>query len=247
MPNEEIPQEPTSRPFASRRARMALALAGLTAVGTGSYVVADRFSVEETAETTAGTPLRTSAGNQTEVGSVSSPASPAIRSSSQPAVPATPAPDESASARSASAEPRSDAERVKAAKSFAAKHGVTNFHPVIPRDQPELSAAAAAATVTTTGSAEQGKTMRIITAKGDLTGQLELGWVAGGITKVGEVSCSQTFRLANEEKPRKKPSMAVCWRTSAEKSVAAVTVNLHGKPSFSEGAAVIMREWRELG
>jgi len=143
--------------------------------------------------------------------------------------------------------PRSDAERVAAAKSFAAAHGVKNFHPVLPKDVPELSAAAAAAKVTTTGSVKQGATMRIITAKGDLTGQRELGWVAGGVMKVGRVSCSQTFQLANEEKPTRKPSLLICWRTSAAKSVATVAVNLRGRPSLKQSAEVIGREWGRLG
>ena len=239
MPNDEAPTEPKRRPLASRRIRLALGLAGLAVVGAGAYAVTDNLTGRD-AETTAGTsvpPGKTDAG-QVFADSVPGEVAPTTQPSSA---------GPSASATSKAAEPKTDAERVKAAKSFAAAHGVKNFHPVLPRQMPELTAAAENAKVRTTGSTAEGRTMRIITAEGDLTGQRELGWVAGGITKMGEVSCSQTFQLANEEKPGKKPSLLVCWRTSATKSVATVAVNLRGKPSQKESVEVIGREWRKLG
>jgi hypothetical protein len=230
-----MPEDETLKKLvASRRVRVGLGLAGLAVVGVSSYAVTDHLTAHEA--TTAGKSASSAAVDTDEAGvpGNADPSSPAATTS--PAATAGPG-----------SEPRTDAERVAAAKSFAADHGVKEFHPVLPKDVPELSAAAAAAKETSIGSVKQGWTMRIITAKGDLTGQRELGWVAGGVMKVGRVSCSQTFQLANEEKPTVKPSLLVCWQTSATKSVATVAVNLRGRPSPNQSAEVIRREWRKLG
>nr|WP_221377754.1 hypothetical protein [Actinoplanes polyasparticus] len=239
MSNDDFPKGPRSRSLASRGA-LAWGMAGLAVVGIGSYAVIDRSNGSDTVQTANGTSTPSASADVQEATADSLPTtstSPPTRSPS-PQTTAAPGP---------SAEPKSSAERVKAAKSFAAAHGVKNFNPVIPRDVPELSAAAAGAKVRSTGSVKAGRTMRIITAKGDLTGQRELGWVAGGIAKIGAVSCSQTFQLANEDKPAKKPTLLVCWRTSAAKSVATVSVNAKGRPSQSESVSVVNREWGKLG
>ncbi len=108
-------------------------------------------------------------------------------------------------------------------------------------------AAAESAKVTNIGSLQKdGGTMRVITAPGDLTGQRELAWVAGGISEHGTVKCSQTFKLANESKAEMRRNLLVCWRTSARKSVITAAVDLEGDPSTSESAAVIEREWAKL-
>ena len=232
MPNDDLPKEPRSR-FASRRSRLALGLVGLAVVGGGAYAVTDRLAGDETVKTAVGTSVPSVNAGQATADSV-------------PAESGKLTPSRSTAGPSAAAVATSNAERVKAAKSFAAAHGVKNFHPVIPKDVPDVSAAAAEASVKSTGSVKEGRTMRIITAKGDLTGQRELAWVAGGVTRVGPVSCSQTFQLANEEKPSKKPSLLVCWRTSRTRSVATVAVNLRGKPSQADSVKVIDREWRKL-
>lgn len=143
--------------------------------------------------------------------------------------------------------PKSAQERVKAAREAAEKDGVEVQHPLPQRAQAATMADPDSAKVTTTGSLKKDRgTMRIVTVQGDLTGQRELAWVAGGITDHGPASCSQTFKLSNEAKPAKRKNLLVCWRTSAAKSVVTVTVDLDGKPSVSKSLAVIDKQWRNL-
>jgi hypothetical protein len=92
-----------------------------------------------------------------------------------------------------------------------------------------------------------GGTLRVITAKFDLTGQRELLWPANGGKSVGGADCTQTFRFANNAKPSTKPNLLLCWRTSADRSVVTVLVNRNGKPSTAESVKVIDREWAKLG
>ncbi|MGK5678061.1 hypothetical protein [Actinoplanes sp. URMC 104] len=144
--------------------------------------------------------------------------------------------------------PKSAKERVAAARSLAAKHGAKLMHPVEPKNVPSaMSEAAANAKVTVVGSAKSGTTMRIVTARGDLTGQRELASVAGDVIPVGPVSCSQRFKFANEEKPAVRKNLLVCWRTAAQRSVVVLTADVHGKPSRHDTVETVNKQWSKLG
>lgn len=107
--------------------------------------------------------------------------------------------------------------------------------------------AAAGIKVVETGSLkEEGRTMRIVSARQDLTGQRELSWVADDREAVGDAWCTQTVRLSSDVEPAKHPTLLVCWRTSAEKSVYTVAVDLSGHPSKKDSVAIIDRVWSEL-
>ncbi|MEV4279502.1 hypothetical protein [Actinoplanes xinjiangensis] len=163
----------------------------------------------------------------------------------------TPQPGKTGGAmQAAKAEPSFEepAERVRKAREAAAKDGVEITRPLPARtENPAGEAAARAAEEVTIGSAKEGGTMRIVTVRGDLTGQREIGWVAGGVKKHGEVECSQRFRLYNEQEPKTRPNLLVCWRTSAERSVIVVDTKIGGRPAVAKSLAVIEREWRKLG
>ena len=101
--------------------------------------------------------------------------------------------------------------------------------------------------VTNTGSLNSAQgTMRLVTAKGDLSGLRELAWVADEGTKYGEVRCSKTFNFSSGTAPSERPTMLICWRTSAQKSVYTVAVKLSG-PTPPASVAMINREWARLG
>jgi hypothetical protein len=85
--------------------------------------------------------------------------------------------------------------------------------------------------------------MRVISAKFDLTGQKELLWAADGGLPVGDARCTRKFHFSNNEDPHVIPTMLMCWRTSAVKSVVVVSVSYHGKPAAAEAVAVLDREW----
>lgn len=138
-------------------------------------------------------------------------------------------------------------ERVRKAREAAEKEGVKITRPLPASANPAGAAAEAAAKEVTVGSAKEGGTMRIVTVRGDLTGQRELGWVAGGIERHGDASCSQTFKLYNEQEPKVRPSLLVCWRTSEKRSVLVVDTKLGGRPSVDKSLGIIQREWRKLG
>jgi hypothetical protein len=102
-------------------------------------------------------------------------------------------------------------------------------------------------TVSERGSVrEDGKMLRVVSARKDLTGYDELAWVAGAGKRVGSSRCTQEIRLSNEQKPKKRPTLLLCWRTSAERSVYTVAVNVKQKPSQRESVAAINKAWAKL-
>ncbi|AEV87589.1 hypothetical protein ACWT_6577 [Actinoplanes sp. SE50] len=139
--------------------------------------------------------------------------------------------------------PPSAKDRVDAARRAAAKDGVKITHPLPAKPDPEADGAKEV----TVGSAKKGQTMRIITAHGDLTGTHELAWVAGGITRHGDIQCSQQFKFYNEAAPKTRDNLLVCWRTSAHRSVITVDAKIGGHPPVAQSLAVINREWHKLG
>ncbi|BCY13912.1 hypothetical protein [Actinoplanes sp. L3-i22] len=234
LPGSEAPaaETATSRPK-RRRARAIAGAAGLAAVlGSGAYLTTNRLMAPE-ASTGAGTVIA---------------AAPATATSSAAATPAESGTDRQVkSADDHEDEPKSPAERVAAARKAAAKDGVKITHPLPAQDDPARIAAAGEAKEVTVGSAKQGATMRIVTAHGDLTGQHELAWVAGGVRKHGAVECSNKFKFYNEAEPKTRDNLLVCWRTSVKRSVITVDTKIGGRPAVARSLSVIDREWRKLG
>jgi hypothetical protein len=148
----------------------------------------------------------------------------------------SPSPDMSAS-------PKSAEQAVRDAREAAAKDGVPLMRP-----RPTATLAAAEVTATDSGSLKKdGTTLRLVSARGDLTGQRELGWVAGDAKRYGDATCSQTMQFANNEQPKKIANLLICWRTSATRSVATVMVNVNGHPSRAASVAALDKRWKELG
>jgi hypothetical protein len=130
-------------------------------------------------------------------------------------------------------------QRVAAIRSAAAKKGPGVLRP--------LPSASAPGDVTTTTSEQDGGTLKVVSARADLTGYRELGWVADPGEEVGSARCSDTIRLSVDAKPVKHPTLLICWRTSARKSVYTLAVKPKGKPSPKDSAAAIDRQWNRLG
>jgi hypothetical protein len=133
------------------------------------------------------------------------------------------------------------AERIAAARAAAAKDG-------FPIQRPLAAAQSGPVTVTNSGSLmRDGATLRIITAKYDLTGQRELAWAADGGEPVGNAHCTQNFHFSNNGTARERPTMLLCWLTSAGKSVVTVAVTKQGRPSTAASVATIDQQWAKLG
>ncbi|WIM94939.1 hypothetical protein ACTOB_006998 [Actinoplanes oblitus] len=103
--------------------------------------------------------------------------------------------------------------------------------------------------VTNSGDIRKDKaTMRVVSARSDLTGQRELAWISGAGESAGNgIECSQRIKLQNNDKAHVRRNLLLCWRVSANKSVYTVTVALNGQPSRSKSVAAIERRWAEMG
>jgi hypothetical protein len=134
-------------------------------------------------------------------------------------------------------------QRIAAARAAASKAGNTVKKPL-----PQIANAAGddSLTVTNDGSLAEGGTMRVITAHYDLTGQRELTWAADDGEMVGNAHCTQKFHFSNNQTPTERPTMLLCWRTSADRSVVTVAVTKQGRPNKQVSAAEIDKEWNRL-
>jgi hypothetical protein len=102
------------------------------------------------------------------------------------------------------------------------------------------------ATVSTYGP-DNGQSMRVTSARGDLTGQREMALVGDEGRPVGEARCTQTFRFSPDLPPSKKPTMLLCWRITKSKSVYVITTKPNGTPSEPETVTMLNKEWSKLG
>jgi len=106
----------------------------------------------------------------------------------------------------------------------------------------------AAVQVTNSGSLPRDHhTLRVVSARGDLTGQRELAWVADAGHPVGDALCSQNFRFNPGSSAGPRPTMLICWHTSADRSVYTVAVDIDHPPSERASVATIDRVWSTLG
>jgi hypothetical protein len=135
-------------------------------------------------------------------------------------------------------------QRISAARSSAAKAGFPLQRPLSPAS---AAAEAVPPTVTTIGSLEaDGATMRVVSARYDLTGQRELAWAADDGEQIGQAHCTQNFHFSNNGTARVRPTMLLCWHTSADRSVLTVAVTRSGRPSKPASVAVIDKLWAQL-
>jgi len=222
-----------------RRKQVLLGVAGLAAVlGAGAYVITaqvlDHRDATTTGDTGALAPMITPASATPSVDLSSAPPATASASASVSAAPpsATPSPSRSSSVD----------EQIRKAREKAAKDG----YPL----QRALTAGPHAESGPVSERSEPrpgGGSLRVITAKFDLSGQRELLWAADRGKAVGDSHCTQNFRFSNNTKPAIRPNLLLCWRTSADRSVATVLVDQKGKPSAAESVQIINREWAKLG
>jgi hypothetical protein len=89
-------------------------------------------------------------------------------------------------------------------------------------------------------------TLRVVSARADLTGQRELAWVVGAGEPVGGAQCTQKIQLSNNPKPKVRPSLLICWRTSAKRSAYTVAVDLNRAPSKAASVAALNEAWARL-
>ena len=101
--------------------------------------------------------------------------------------------------------------------------------------------------MTTDITQQDGEDLKTVSARQDLTGYQELGLAADKGVKYGDSRCTKTIRVSPKDKPRPRPTLLLCWRVSAHKSVYTVAVKLDGRPSAKLSLAAIDKRWAELG
>jgi hypothetical protein len=222
-----------------RRGKAAAGAVGLAALlGGTAYLITDQVAKRpETIATESGalSPLSAPSGPASSAPSAASSRADGVGSGATASTRMAPAASTSMS--------KSTAERIKEARANAAKHGVPLKHPL---PAPAAPVPASAVTVTNSGGPGDAATLRVISARADLTGQRELGWVADSGAVVGSAHCSQTVRFSSNGKASLKPNLLICWRTSATRSVVTVMVSMDGHPSRKDSVAALNKRWAEL-
>jgi hypothetical protein len=236
-----------SRPerFTRRRRTAVAGVVGLAAVlGGGAFLLADNLTDDPAAVTTdagASVPLDAAPAGSAPASAAADPASgPAGTPTKQGA-----APSKATVTTSATPRPKTTAEIIAEVRGAAAKATDNVKRPLTPTGVP---VADADVRVTESGSADApGGTLRVVSARQDLTGQRELSWVVGQKgEQVGAARCSQTIRISPDAPARERPTLLLCWRTSAAKSVYTIAVNLDQRPSKQASVAALTREWDRL-
>ncbi|BEL12326.1 hypothetical protein Q0Z83_105170 [Actinoplanes sichuanensis] len=89
------------------------------------------------------------------------------------------------------------------------------------------------------------ETLNVTSARQDLTGYQELASAVGGY-RSGNAQCTQSFRFSQNAPAKQIPTLLMCWRISAGRSVYTVAANPDGRPSLARSLATIDREWATL-
>lgn len=215
------------RQWSGRRRRVALGAAGLLVALGGAAAIHGAIGESE---------ISASRGDRA--------AEPATAAAAPSAGPAASAPASAVTPR-----PSTTAERIKAMKGRAAKAAADGSQVRQPR--PNIAGgprvAAEDLTIRESGSLrEDGRTLRVVSARTDLTGQHELAWIADEGEPVGAARCTQNIQLSNNPEPRVRPTFLLCWRTSAKKSVYTTMVDLKKAPSKRDSVAALARAWAAL-
>ena len=98
----------------------------------------------------------------------------------------------------------------------------------------------------TYGHGNSNHIVRVVAARADLTGALELAWAADAGHKVGAVNCTNTTRLTPDQPPRVRPTLMLCWRTSPSLSVYALVIDPKATSPVpaTDAAATVDVVWR---
>lgn len=89
--------------------------------------------------------------------------------------------------------------------------------------------------------------VRVTTARHDLTDSAALLIAGDGGKSVGDgVKCTNRVRFSQDTPATERPTLLVCWRTSANRSVVTMMATPRGIPSADANVSIINREWAKL-
>lgn len=215
--------------------RSAIGVAGLaTVLGTASLLVAGRESATPEASSR-DVPAQVTSATSATSGAPRTVGPVLPRSSAETSEPAPAAPTTTAG--------KSLDQRVADARSANERLGTV----IRPPKAPNGRSLVADVEVKEKGDIKRGgKTLRTVSARQDLTGLRELAWVVDAGEPAGKARCTNKIRLSNNAVPRARPTLLLCWRTSAAKSVYTVAVNVYGRPVKAESIREIEKTWARM-
>ncbi|MFI1994347.1 hypothetical protein [Actinoplanes sp. NPDC020271] len=112
----------------------------------------------------------------------------------------------------------------------------------------ETVAAAPHAMVTRRVETLRNGTIRVSSARFDLSGQSDLRLAADAGYPVGDgVHCTSRVRFAADDPAAARDDLLLCWRTSDDRSVVTMAIATQGSPDPRDSVAVIEQEWATLG
>jgi hypothetical protein len=208
--------------------RFVAGAAGLAVLGGGAYALTTQLMDRGTTTALSDVPIGTM------------PAPPEASSAAPPSPSPSAAPEVT---KEPSAVPPEVAKEIDEARRKMAEDGVKVQRAITP----SVTTSAADIKVRQKGSLQKGGIVRIVTARGDLTGQRELAWVSGGIQKYDGVPCSSTIKVSADRPAEKKANLLICWRTSEKKSVISIVVDPDGHPSAEKAVTALDEKWRSMG
>lgn len=141
--------------------------------------------------------------------------------------------------------PSTTAEQIAAARSAAATATNQVRRPMSPADA--RVATVQDTEVTTSTVRRGGETLTVKSARQDLTGYAELRLAADEGKKVGNARCTNKIRASAGAPATERPTLLLCWRTSAQRSVFTLAVKVTGRPSQAASVAAIDKAWAKLG
>jgi hypothetical protein len=135
---------------------------------------------------------------------------------------------------------------VDAARSRAAKAGQPLQRPLTASASPKIGAAEADSLVEEERPLPDGGTLRISSARYDLSGQGRMLWAADSGTAAGAARCTQNFRFAQGQRPAVRKNMLLCWRNTADRSVVVLAVTRADPPNTAQVLNVLDTQWDRL-
>jgi hypothetical protein len=223
------------RAAARRLKKAAVALIGLTAVGAGAYF--------GTTLLTGNTPGFVSAGP-----GVPAPPAPAPSPSSPSPKPAlSPSPGPQAGTLNGARQSTRPSPTPSIPDEVVAADQVSRLLAATPQPaRPGLSIASGPVTVATeTGT--DGSTIRVVTARYDLTGRWSPPSTGDPGYAVGDAHCTAKLTALSGGTADERPTMLMCWRLSPGKSVVTVATRPKSHPLAGASVEVLDRNWVALG
>ncbi|GID27367.1 hypothetical protein [Paractinoplanes brasiliensis] len=212
-----------------RNKRVAIGVAGLAAVvGGGAFLLANQGSDQASEE-----PSSASAPQP----STSAP----VSSGPAPVTTTTPT-AEIRQVLPAPSGPLSLDERLDAARSANKRLGTEVRHPA---PMPAVAVDESKVKVVQTGSPKERRTFKVASSRQDLTGYRELAWVRNG-KPVGDATCTKSVTVSENVPARERPTLLICWRTSATRSAYTVAVDFDKPPAQAVSIAALEKAWAAL-